>query len=37
MKVDGKYGDIESLVIMDRMVDIVTPLCKQLVYEGLID
>lgn len=28
---------IDSLIIIDRSVDLVTPLCTQLTYEGLID
>lgn len=28
---------IDQLIIIDRNVDIVTPLCTQLTYEGLID
>ncbi|KAF9182517.1 hypothetical protein BGZ51_004705 [Haplosporangium sp. Z 767] len=28
---------IDSLIIIDRSVDMVTPLCTQLTYEGLID
>jgi hypothetical protein len=31
------YGQIDSMVILDRQVDMVTPLCTQLTYEGLID
>ncbi|KAJ3390103.1 hypothetical protein HDU84_007928 [Entophlyctis sp. JEL0112] len=29
--------DIDSLIILDRTVDLVTPLCMQLTYEGLVD
>ncbi|KAF9906448.1 hypothetical protein BX616_000721 [Lobosporangium transversale] len=29
--------NIDSLIILDRDVDLVTPLCTQLTYEGLID
>ncbi|KAG0200483.1 hypothetical protein BGX28_006456 [Mortierella sp. GBA30] len=29
--------NIDSLIIIDRNVDMVTPLCTQLTYEGLID
>ncbi|KAI1320180.1 hypothetical protein EDD11_001784 [Mortierella claussenii] len=29
--------NIDSLIIIDRSVDMVTPLCTQLTYEGLID
>lgn len=28
---------IDSLIIIDRAVDLVTPLCTQLTYEGLVD
>eukprot|EP00039_Didymoeca_costata_P027247 m.17967 g.17967 ORF g.17967 m.17967 type:complete len:609 (+) comp6153_c0_seq1:147-1973(+) len=28
---------IESLIIIDRAVDLITPLCSQLTYEGFID
>ncbi|KAJ3185945.1 hypothetical protein HDU85_000859 [Gaertneriomyces sp. JEL0708] len=31
------YSDIDSLIIIDRSVDLVTPMCTQLTYEGLID
>ncbi|KAJ3126525.1 hypothetical protein HK098_007425 [Nowakowskiella sp. JEL0407] len=30
-------SEIDSLIIMDRTVDLVTPMCTQLTYEGLID
>lgn len=30
-------GSIDSLVVIDRQVDLVTPFCTQLTYEGLID
>eukprot|EP00043_Microstomoeca_roanoka_P018932 m.207037 g.207037 ORF g.207037 m.207037 type:complete len:637 (+) comp16913_c1_seq2:399-2309(+) len=29
--------EIESLILIDRQIDCVTPLCQQLTYEGLID
>ncbi|RIA91417.1 vacuolar protein sorting 33A [Glomus cerebriforme] len=29
--------NIDSLIILDRSVDLITPLCTQLTYEGLID
>ncbi|KAI9342920.1 Sec1-like protein [Obelidium mucronatum] len=29
--------DIDSIIILDRTVDLVTPLCMQLTYEGLVD
>lgn len=28
---------IDSMVIIDRQVDMVTPMCTQLTYEGLLD
>jgi hypothetical protein len=37
------YGDLEmsnqvdSLIIIDRSVDWVTPMCTQLTFEGLLD
>ncbi|WWC92946.1 uncharacterized protein L201_007909 [Kwoniella dendrophila CBS 6074] len=39
----SQYGDIESstqvdgLIILDRSVDWVTPMCTQLTYEGMLD
>lgn len=30
-------GNIDSMIILDRQVDMVTPLCTQLTYEGLVD
>ncbi|KAI8908166.1 Sec1-like protein [Powellomyces hirtus] len=30
-------SEIDSLIVIDRNVDLVTPLCTQLTYEGLID
>ncbi|KAK4050172.1 Vacuolar protein-sorting-associated protein 33 [Microbotryomycetes sp. JL201] len=30
-------GMIDSMIVLDRTVDLVTPLCTQLTYEGLID
>lgn len=32
-----QYGQIDSVILLDRQVDMVTPLCTQLTYEGLID
>ncbi|KAI8845521.1 Sec1-like protein [Chytridium lagenaria] len=29
--------DIDSMIVIDRQVDFVTPLCTQLTYEGLVD
>ena len=31
------YGQFDSMIIIDRQVDMVTPLCTQLTYEGLVD
>ncbi|RKO88216.1 Sec1-like protein, partial [Blyttiomyces helicus] len=30
-------SDIDSLIVIDRTVDMITPMCTQLTYEGLID
>jgi hypothetical protein len=30
-------GSIDSIIILDRQVDMVTPMCTQLTYEGLLD
>ena len=30
-------SEIESMVIIDRSIDLITPMCYQLTYEGLID
>ncbi|KAK4047784.1 Vacuolar protein-sorting-associated protein 33 [Microbotryomycetes sp. JL221] len=30
-------GAVDSLIVLDRAVDMVSPLCTQLTYEGLID
>jgi hypothetical protein len=30
-------SEIDSLIILDRSVDLITPMCTQLTYEGLID
>ena len=30
-------GPIDELVLLDREVDAVTPLCTQLTFEGLVD
>lgn len=30
-------GSIDSIIIIDRLVDMVTPFCTQLTYEGLVD
>ncbi len=30
-------SEIESLIIIDRTTDLITPLCSQLTYEGLLD
>lgn len=34
---DSGKGDFESLIILDRNIDFITPLCTQLTYNGLID
>ncbi|KAJ3151368.1 hypothetical protein HDU89_002207 [Geranomyces variabilis] len=31
------HSEIDSMVVIDRNVDLVTPLCTQLTYQGLID
>ena len=33
----GDEGSIDTLILLDRTVDIVTPMCTQLTYEGLLD
>lgn len=30
-------GIIDAMIVIDRTVDMVTPLCTQLTYEGLVD
>lgn len=30
-------GLIDAMIVIDRHVDLVTPLCTQLTYEGLVD
>ncbi|GAA5858455.1 hypothetical protein JCM8547_007314 [Rhodosporidiobolus lusitaniae] len=30
-------GTIDSMIVIDRQVDLVSPLCTQLTYEGLVD
>ena len=30
-------GGIDEMVLLDREIDMVTPMCTQLTYEGLID
>ncbi|KAJ3407009.1 hypothetical protein HDV05_005632, partial [Chytridiales sp. JEL 0842] len=32
-----QISEIDSLIILDRTMDLVTPMCTQLTYEGLID
>lgn len=29
--------EIDTLVLIDRQVDMITPMCSQLTYEGLLD
>ncbi|KAJ3096942.1 hypothetical protein HDU97_005417 [Phlyctochytrium planicorne] len=36
-KIFPARADIDSIVIIDRQVDFITPLCTQLTYEGLVD
>jgi hypothetical protein len=31
------HSDFDSMIIIDRSVDLLTPMCTQLTYEGLID
>jgi hypothetical protein len=31
------HSEYDSMIIIDRSVDLVTPMCTQLTYEGLID
>jgi len=33
----GSHGGIDTLILLDRTVDIVTPMCTQFTYEGLLD
>lgn len=33
----GSDGGIDTLILLDRSVDMVTPMCTQLTYEGLLD
>ncbi len=33
----GSDGGIDTLIILDRSIDMVTPMCTQLTYEGLLD
>lgn len=35
--VDEKVNDISNIIILDRNIDWMTPLCLQLTYEGMID
>lgn len=34
---EAKVPEIDTLILIDREVDMVTPMCTQLTYEGLID
>jgi hypothetical protein len=34
---ESKVPDIDELILIDRQVDMVTPMCTQLTYEGLVD
>lgn len=29
--------EIDTLILLDRQVDMITPMCSQLTYEGLLD
>jgi len=33
----GIAPEIDNLILIDRNVDMITPFCTQLTYEGLID
>jgi len=37
IKIDENLGDIESVIILDRSIDFLTPLLKQTIYEGIAD
>lgn len=37
MPAEPEAGRFASAVLIDRAVDVVTPLCTQLMYSGLID
>ena len=37
IKIDDVLGDIEFMAIFDRNIDFLTPLLKQMTYEGLVD
>src|SRR3990167_2713616 len=34
---ENKVSEIDNLILIDRTVDMVTPMCIPLTYEGLID
>ena len=34
---EAKVPEIDDLIIIDRDVDMITPMCTQYTYEGLID
>ncbi|KAL4508086.1 hypothetical protein ABPG72_021459 [Tetrahymena utriculariae] len=34
---DYSQSEFETMILLDRNIDFITPLCSQLVYEGLID
>ncbi|CAM6126841.1 unnamed protein product [Calypogeia fissa] len=34
---EGPCSEIDTMILLDRQVDLVTPMCWQLTYEGLID
>lgn len=31
------FGSIDTMIVLDRQLDMVTPMCTQLTYEGLLD
>ncbi|XP_021771399.1 vacuolar protein-sorting-associated protein 33 homolog [Chenopodium quinoa] len=37
VNIDDAVPDISTLILLDREVDMVTPMCTQLTYEGLLD
>ncbi|XP_056692453.1 vacuolar protein-sorting-associated protein 33 homolog isoform X2 [Spinacia oleracea] len=37
VNIDNVLPDISTLILLDREVDMVTPMCTQLTYEGLLD
>ncbi|XP_056683837.1 vacuolar protein-sorting-associated protein 33 homolog isoform X2 [Spinacia oleracea] len=37
VNIDNVLPDINTLILLDREVDMITPMCTQLTYEGLLD